>query len=143
MVVNDRGVSLDGARLESDALASDVVAEISACGGRAIPDHADIRSAADVSTMVNRTVEQFGRVDIAICNAGNMRKLRFSETEETDLASSFGHPRYGNISARQGRVALHDQSALRPHHYDHEVRSGYMDKSMPQHTVARKWRLSA
>jgi NAD(P)-dependent dehydrogenase (short-subunit alcohol dehydrogenase family) len=87
VVVNDRGVSLDGARLESDALASDVVAEISARGGRAIPDHADIRSADDVGTMVNRTVEQFGRVDIAICNAGNMRKLRFSETEETDLAS--------------------------------------------------------
>ena len=87
VIVNDRGVSLDGDQTESVLPADGVVAEIAASGGRSIADSADVRSEVEVRAMVDRAIERWGRVDVAICNAGNMRKLRFSETDEADLAS--------------------------------------------------------
>jgi NAD(P)-dependent dehydrogenase (short-subunit alcohol dehydrogenase family) len=87
VIVNDRGVSLDGDQTESASPADAVVAEVAALGGRAVADSADVRSEVEVRAMVDRTMERWGRVDVAICNAGNIRKLRFSEADEFDLAS--------------------------------------------------------
>ncbi len=60
------------------------VAEISAAGGRAIAVQADVSQAAEVETLLARTLQEFGRVDILVSNAGITRDnllLRMSEQE--------------------------------------------------------------
>jgi gluconate 5-dehydrogenase len=52
------------------ARAAVVVAEIEAAGGRAIPVGADISRPPDVTRMTDAALEEFGRLDILINNAG-------------------------------------------------------------------------
>jgi NAD(P)-dependent dehydrogenase (short-subunit alcohol dehydrogenase family) len=117
VIVNDRGVSLDGDQTESASPADAVVAEVAALGGRAVADSADVRSGVEVRAMVDRAMERWGRVDVAICNAGNIRKLRFSETDEADLASHLSTHVIGSfllaksvwphmIGRRYGRIVM-------------------------------------
>ena len=47
-----------------------VAAEIVAAGGQALPVVADVRSGADMETLVARALERFGRLDVMMCNAG-------------------------------------------------------------------------
>ncbi len=47
-----------------------VAEEITAAGGRALAVHLDVRREEDVAAMVQRTVEEFGRLDILVNNAG-------------------------------------------------------------------------
>ena len=47
-----------------------VAAEIVAAGGQALPVVADVRSGADMDTLVARALERFGRLDVMMCNAG-------------------------------------------------------------------------
>lgn len=55
--------------LNSEAAAHELVAEITGKGGRAIAVRADVRDAAAVQKMIDRTLESFGRVDIVVNNA--------------------------------------------------------------------------
>lgn len=47
-----------------------LAAEIEAVGGHAIPLMADVTSEEDMNNLVGRAVEQFGRLDVMVCNAG-------------------------------------------------------------------------
>jgi len=47
-----------------------VVAEIKAAGGQALGVENNIRDSAGLEALVNRTIEQFGRIDILVNNAG-------------------------------------------------------------------------
>ena len=47
-----------------------VAREVRSLGGRALPIRTDVRDAAAVETLIARTVEEFGRVDIVVSNAG-------------------------------------------------------------------------
>jgi len=64
----------DGASLVLSARRTDelarVAAEIEAAGGHALPLVADVTSEADMSNLVERAVEQFGGLDVMVCNAG-------------------------------------------------------------------------
>jgi NAD(P)-dependent dehydrogenase (short-subunit alcohol dehydrogenase family) len=86
VVVNDPGLTLRGDAKEG-APADEVVALIAANGGTAVADHGDVSVAADADALVARTIERFGRIDILINNAGNIRHLKFTETSADDLMS--------------------------------------------------------
>jgi NAD(P)-dependent dehydrogenase (short-subunit alcohol dehydrogenase family) len=84
VVVNDLGGSVDGSG-GSSAAADAVVAEIKAAGGAAIADGASVTDDKGVASLVARTMEQWGRIDVLIANAGILRDKSFSKMEIADF----------------------------------------------------------
>jgi 3-oxoacyl-[acyl-carrier protein] reductase len=69
----------------SSATAADrIVAQIKEKGGQAIACQADISSAADVKTMVDKTIETYDGVDILVNSAGLNIDAPFFELSEND-----------------------------------------------------------
>jgi 3-oxoacyl-[acyl-carrier protein] reductase len=66
-----------------DAEAKEVVRQIEAMGRRGLAVKADVASYEDAHAMVQTVVEQFGRLDIMVCNAGvNWDGVVWKMTEE-------------------------------------------------------------
>lgn len=84
VVVNDLGSSRDGTGASSEA-ARAVVAEIHASGGDAFANGADVTDEAAIASMVEATIERWGRVDILINNAGILRDKSFAKMEQEDF----------------------------------------------------------
>jgi NAD(P)-dependent dehydrogenase (short-subunit alcohol dehydrogenase family) len=84
VVVNDVGAALDG-RGSMTTAAERVVAEIAALGGEGIADGADVTDLAQVTSMVERAKERWGRVDILVNNAGILRDKSFAKMELADF----------------------------------------------------------
>jgi 3-oxoacyl-[acyl-carrier protein] reductase len=59
-----------------------VTGEITAAGGKAVAHACDVTNAAAVQAMVDRTVKEFGRLDVFYANAGGARP---KPTHETSL----------------------------------------------------------
>ena len=64
------GVSVAVNYRRHDAEARALVEEIEALGGQALSVKADVASFADAEAMVARTVDELGRLDLLVCNAG-------------------------------------------------------------------------
>jgi glucose 1-dehydrogenase len=60
--------------------AKQIVDEVAGSGGRAVSVHADVSDPGDVRNLIQRAVEEFGRLDILINNAGIEEKMPFLET---------------------------------------------------------------
>ncbi len=84
VVVNDLGGSMDGSG-GSSAAAEAVVAEIKAAGGEAIANGASVTDDAGVAHLVQQTMDQWGRIDVLIANAGILRDKSFSKMEIADF----------------------------------------------------------
>ena len=69
VVVNDLGVATDGTATD-ESPADDVVAEITAAGGAAIADRNDISTSEGGDALVQRALEEWGRIDVVVNNAG-------------------------------------------------------------------------
>ena len=76
VVANDLGVRKEGGGANATA-AQDVVAEIRAAGGVAVPDDHDIASETGAQEVVKSALEAFGRLDIVVNNAGILRDATF------------------------------------------------------------------
>jgi len=86
VVVNDVGGSVHGEG--SDASAADhVVAEIVADGGVAVADYSSVATPEGGEAMVQRALDEFGRIDIVVNNAGILRDRSFANLEWEDLRS--------------------------------------------------------
>jgi NAD(P)-dependent dehydrogenase (short-subunit alcohol dehydrogenase family) len=82
VIVNDFGVSMDGSEPSSE-VAQAVVAEIEAAGGRAFAVADDIATMAAGERIVAAALDQFGRLDGAVCVAGILReRMLFNMSEE-------------------------------------------------------------
>ncbi|GFH36901.1 SDR family oxidoreductase [Streptomyces pacificus] len=82
VVVNDHGVSVDGAEPASE-VARAVAAEIEAAGGEAVAVADDISAMAGGQRVVDTALARFGRLDGAVCVAGILReRMLFNMTEE-------------------------------------------------------------
>lgn len=88
VVVNYRG--------DQDA-ADDVCVEIERAGGRAIPGFADVTNSEQVAELIKKTMDEFGRIDALINNAGitrdtlimRMREDDWDAVIQTNLSSAF------------------------------------------------------
>lgn len=76
IVVNDLGGSRDGSG-GSSSMADQVVDKIKAAGGKAVADYGNVADPADAKAMVQRAVDEFGKIDIMIANAGILRDKSF------------------------------------------------------------------
>ncbi len=84
-----RGARLVLGDINSDAVRS-VAAAINENGGEALAMRCDVSSEADCKALVDLAVERFGRLDIAVNNAGIAGTLKhLDELEETDMDRHF------------------------------------------------------
>lgn len=84
VVVNDLGGDLKGQGSNASA-AEQVVAEILAAGGQALANHDNIATQAGASSLVGAAMQQFGRVDALINNAGIVRDKSLVKMDMADF----------------------------------------------------------
>jgi NAD(P)-dependent dehydrogenase (short-subunit alcohol dehydrogenase family) len=82
VLVNDLGGALDGSGSSASA-ADRVVAEITALGGVAAPNHDSVATAEGGQAIVQAALQAFGRVDILVNNAGILRDKAFHKMDNT------------------------------------------------------------
>ncbi len=84
VVVNDLGGSVDGSGGSSDA-AEKVVKEIISSGGQAISNGSSVTDDNGVKLMIDQTINEYGKIDILINNAGILIDKSFSKMEINDF----------------------------------------------------------
>jgi NAD(P)-dependent dehydrogenase (short-subunit alcohol dehydrogenase family) len=86
VMVNDLGSSLAGAATE-ESPAEAVVREIKAFGGQALADRHDVADFNSAVAIIDSAREAFGRIDIVVNNAGNLRDAIFHRMSEEEFDS--------------------------------------------------------
>lgn len=86
VVVNDLGVERDGSGGGSDAALA-VVDEIRAAGGEAIANGADVADWDQARSMVASAIDEWGRLDALVCNAGFLRDRMLATMSEDEWDS--------------------------------------------------------
>src|SRR6202451_4346806 len=84
VVVNDPGGSLDGEGVDSGP-AECVVSEITAAGGQAVACTESVSTPEGGDSIVRTALEHYGRLDILIHNAGNVRRGSLKEMSYEDF----------------------------------------------------------
>ncbi|MBM3827042.1 MAG: SDR family NAD(P)-dependent oxidoreductase [Actinobacteria bacterium] len=89
VVVNDLGVGISDTDGSADAPATnpadDVVDKIRSIGANAVANHDDIASPAGGRAIVNAALDAFGRVDVVVNNAGQVRMAPFEDFPEESI----------------------------------------------------------
>ncbi len=107
VVVNDLGVGISDTDGVADAPASppadDVVAEIVAAGGEAIANRDTVATPDGGRAIVQAALDAFGRVDVVVNNAGQVRMAPFAELTEDQIDAVIGTQLRGALNV--GRPA--------------------------------------
>ncbi|MCP5043560.1 MAG: SDR family oxidoreductase [bacterium] len=83
VVVNDLGAEADG-QGRSEGPAGEVVDEIRAMGGEAVVNGADVGDFEAAAGLVKTAIDNFGRLDVVVNNAGFLRDRMFLKTSEEE-----------------------------------------------------------
>jgi NAD(P)-dependent dehydrogenase (short-subunit alcohol dehydrogenase family) len=89
VVVNDVGCSVDGRGKEGDP-AHEVVEEIKAAGGQAVPNYDSVSDFKTAEKIIRTAIDSFGRIDILVNNAGILRDKSIAKMEEEDFDAVIG-----------------------------------------------------
>ena len=81
VVVNDLGGARDGTG-SGTSMADGVVEEIRAAGGQAIAHYGSVSAKDDAIGMIDAAVNEYGKIDICICNAGILRDKSFKNMSD-------------------------------------------------------------
>ncbi|GES45231.1 3-ketoacyl-ACP reductase [Rhizobium dioscoreae] len=108
----------------SSGEASDVVAGITAAGGRAIAIRADVSDAAAITALFDRTEAEFGRVDVLVNNAGISKFSPLAEVSDEDfqqqiavnLTGTFNGMREGAKRVRDGGRIINLSTSIIGHY---------------------------
>ncbi|MEN7344063.1 MAG: SDR family NAD(P)-dependent oxidoreductase, partial [Pseudomonadota bacterium] len=84
VIVNDLGGARDGSG-GSVSAAQAVVDEITAAGGEALANGANVTKMDEVEAMVAQAMDAWGRVDVLVNNAGILRDKTFAKVELADF----------------------------------------------------------
>ena len=84
VVVNDLGGSRDGSGNGTSAAAQKVVDEIIAAGGKAVANGDDVSTMEGGENIAKTALDNYGQIDILVCNAGILRDKTFANTSEAD-----------------------------------------------------------
>jgi NAD(P)-dependent dehydrogenase (short-subunit alcohol dehydrogenase family) len=84
VVVNDPGGSLSGGGADATP-ADDVVREIAAAGGEAVASIDSVATPAGGKAIIETALDRFGRIDILIHNAGNVRRAPLRDMSYEDF----------------------------------------------------------
>ncbi|MDQ1319242.1 MAG: hypothetical protein QG655_485, partial [Actinomycetota bacterium] len=76
VVVNDLGGARDGTGA-GHSMADQVVAEITAAGGRAVANYDSVADAEGAEGIVGTAINEFGKIDGVVSNAGILRDGTF------------------------------------------------------------------
>jgi NAD(P)-dependent dehydrogenase (short-subunit alcohol dehydrogenase family) len=125
VVVNDIGAGIDGSGVD-DGPAAEVVAEITAAGGRAVASIDDVATPDGGQALVSRAQAEFGAVDILVHNAGVVLAGPFASQPLADVrrvldvhllgAWHVGQPAWRDMAARGfGRIVLTTSGAIFGH----------------------------
>ena len=85
MVVNDLGVSLSGEKADESA-AEKVAREIRTAGGEAAVSADSVSTWAGAEKIIQCALDNFGRIDAVVNNAGNLRDRIFIQNERRGMA---------------------------------------------------------
>ncbi len=123
VVVNDPGVGLSGDGADPTP-ANDVVNAIKKAGGEAVPNYGSVVDAKQAEAMVEQAVTTWGRIDIVVNVAGNLRdRMIFNMSEEdwdaviaVHLKGTFNVTRAAAVRMREQRsgriISMSSVSAL-------------------------------
>jgi NAD(P)-dependent dehydrogenase (short-subunit alcohol dehydrogenase family) len=89
VVVNDLGGSMHGSGADPN-IADQVVAEIVRAGGVAVASHDSVDSPEGGAAIVRSAVENFGRLDAVVSNAGIFNSVPFEELSAEDWRQMLG-----------------------------------------------------
>lgn len=107
VVVNDFGVAIsdtgdDGVAPATNP-ADEVVAEIRAAGGEAVPNHDTVATVEGGEAIVRTALDAWGRVDICVNNAGQVRMRPFADFPDEHIATVVSTQLLGTLNV--GRAA--------------------------------------
>ncbi len=83
VVVNDIGTSLEGDGTD-ERVADAVAVEIRESGGEAVANYDDISTWDGARALIDQAVEHYGRLDVVVNNAGNLRDSEITNMSEDD-----------------------------------------------------------
>jgi NAD(P)-dependent dehydrogenase (short-subunit alcohol dehydrogenase family) len=84
VVVNDPGSAIPGGGVDAGP-ARDVVQEIQAAGGAAVSCTDSVATPAGGKAIIEAALDHYGRIDILIHNAGNVRRASLKEMTQDDV----------------------------------------------------------
>lgn len=89
VIVNDLGGTMHGEGADT-TVADRVVAEIEAAGGRAVASHESVDTPEGGAAIVAAAVDNFGRLDAVVSNAGIFNSIPFDELSAAHWRSMLG-----------------------------------------------------
>lgn len=84
VVVNDLGGAVDGSG-SSVTAGEKVVAEIKAAGGEAVANADSVATSEGAAAIIQTAIDNYGKIDILINNAGNLRDKSFAKLQPEDF----------------------------------------------------------